>query len=47
MVSVGSANLFTGQWWPALFPGFFIGITVLGFSLMGEGLRAAFDRTAG
>jgi peptide/nickel transport system permease protein len=47
MVSVGSANLFTGQWWPALFPGLFIGITVLGFSLIGEGLRAVFDRTAG
>jgi peptide/nickel transport system permease protein len=46
MVSVGAANLFTGQWWPALFPGLFIGVTVLGFSLLGEGLRAVFDRTA-
>jgi peptide/nickel transport system permease protein len=45
MVSVGAANLFTGQWWPALFPGLFIGLTVLGFSLLGEGLRTILDRT--
>lgn len=45
MVSVGAANLFTGQWWPALFPGVLIGITVLGFSLIGEGLRLLLDPT--
>jgi peptide/nickel transport system permease protein len=45
MVSVGAGSLFTGQWWPALFPGLVIGLTVLGFSLLGEGLRSAFDRT--
>jgi peptide/nickel transport system permease protein len=44
MVSVGAANLFTGQWWPALFPGLFIGLAVLGFSLLGDGLRAFLDR---
>src|SRR5262249_30857747 len=31
MVSVGAQNMVTGQWWPALFPGLCIGITVLGF----------------
>jgi peptide/nickel transport system permease protein len=45
MVSVGSANLFTGQWWPALFPGVFIAVTVLGFALLGEGLRTQLDPT--
>jgi peptide/nickel transport system permease protein len=45
MVSVGAPNLFTGQWWPALFPGLFIGLTVLGFSLLGEGLRLRLDPT--
>lgn len=45
MVSVGAGSLFTGQWWPALFPGLVIGLTVLGFSLLGEGMRNAFDRT--
>jgi peptide/nickel transport system permease protein len=44
MVSVGAPNLFTGQWWPAFFPGFFIGVTVLGFSLLGEGVRTFLDR---
>jgi peptide/nickel transport system permease protein len=39
MISLGSADLATGQWWTALFPGLAIAITVLGFSLLGEGLR--------
>jgi len=38
MVSVGADNMVTGQWWPALFPGLFIGITVLGFALIGDSL---------
>jgi peptide/nickel transport system permease protein len=46
MVSVGATNLFTGQWWPAVFPGIFIGIAVLGFALVGEGLRLLLDPTA-
>jgi peptide/nickel transport system permease protein len=40
MVAVGADSLYTGQWWPALFPGAFIGIVVLGFALLGEGVRA-------
>ena len=47
MVSIGAESLFTGQWWPALFPGLVIGLTVLGFSLLGEGVRSALDRTTG
>ena len=30
-------------WWPMLFPGIFILITVLGYNLLGEGLRERFD----
>ena len=30
-------------WWPMLFPGIFILITVLGYNLLGEGLREHFD----
>ena len=30
-------------WWPMLFPGVFILITVLGYNLLGEGLREHFD----
>lgn len=39
MVSVGADSLYTGQWWPALIPGAWIGITVLAFALLGEGVR--------
>ncbi len=38
MVSVGAENMVTGEWWPSVFPGIFIGITVLGFALLGQGL---------
>lgn len=31
------------QWWITTFPGIFIAITVLGFNLVGDGLRDAFD----
>lgn len=30
-------------WWPVVFPGLAIGITVLGFSLLGDALRDALD----
>lgn len=31
------------EWWIATFPGIFIAVTVLGFNLLGDGLRDAFD----
>lgn len=31
------------EWWIATFPGIFIAMTVLGFNLLGDGLRDAFD----
>lgn len=31
------------QWWITTFPGIFIALTVLGFNLVGDGLRDAFD----
>jgi peptide/nickel transport system permease protein len=34
------------EWWIATFPGIFIAVTVLGFNLMGDGLRDAFDPRA-
>jgi len=30
-------------WWPVTFPGVIIGLTVLGFNLLGDGLRDALD----
>jgi peptide/nickel transport system permease protein len=45
MVAVGAPSLITGQWWAALFPGAVIGIIVLGFALVGDGIRAYLDPT--
>jgi peptide/nickel transport system permease protein len=39
MVSTGAQDMVTGQWWPALFPGLCIGLMVLAFALVGEGIR--------
>lgn len=45
MIAVGAQNIYTGQWWPSVFPGLALALTVLGFSLLGEGLVAVADRT--
>jgi peptide/nickel transport system permease protein len=36
-------DLLTGEWWLAFFPGLAIVLTVVGFNLLGDGLRAALD----
>jgi peptide/nickel transport system permease protein len=36
-------DLLTGEWWLAFFPGVAIVLTVVGFNLLGDGLRAALD----
>ncbi|WP_439028377.1 ABC transporter permease [Haloarchaeobius sp. DT45] len=36
-------GMLTGQWWWAFFPGLFLAITVLGFNLLGDGMRDALD----
>lgn len=36
-------GLLTGQWWWSFFPGLFLAITVLGFNLLGDGMRDALD----
>jgi peptide/nickel transport system permease protein len=45
MVAAGASNLATGQWWPAFFPGMTIGLAVLGFALVGDGIRELLDPT--
>jgi peptide/nickel transport system permease protein len=32
-----------GAWWVSTFPGLAIAVTVMGFNLLGDGLRDAFD----
>lgn len=44
MLSRGVENgLLTGKWWMSFFPGLFLAVTVLGFNLLGDGMRDALD----
>ncbi len=44
MLSRGVENgLLTGKWWMSFFPGLFLALTVLGFNLLGDGMRDALD----
>ena len=43
MVAMGSARIISGQWWVSLFPGMAIMLAVMGFNLVGDGLRDIFD----
>jgi peptide/nickel transport system permease protein len=43
MVSLGIEQVVTGQWWPSFFPGLAIAIAVMGFNLIGDGLRDLLD----
>ena len=45
MISIGAPNIMTGEWWPAVFPGIFLTITVLGFAMFGTELRYIIDPT--
>jgi peptide/nickel transport system permease protein len=44
MLDKGVENgLLTGKWWMSVFPGLFLALTVLGFNLLGDGMRDALD----
>ncbi|WP_135820551.1 ABC transporter permease [Halostella litorea] len=44
MLSNGVRNgLLAGVWWWSFFPGLFLAVTVLGFNLLGDGMRDALD----
>lgn len=45
MISIGAPNIMTGEWWPAVFPGIFLTVTVLGFAMFGTELRYIIDPT--
>jgi peptide/nickel transport system permease protein len=45
MIAVGAKNIYTGEWWPSVFPGIALAFTVLGFALLGEGMVQLTDRT--
>ena len=43
MLSLARDNVILGKWWVAFFPGMGIMLMVLGFNLLGDGLRDALD----
>ena len=43
MIAMGFQNVVTGQWWPSMFPGAMLAITVFGFSLVGTSIEVLAD----
>jgi peptide/nickel transport system permease protein len=43
MVAMGVARITIGAWWVSLFPGMCIGLAVMGFNLIGDGLSDLLD----
>jgi peptide/nickel transport system permease protein len=43
MIAMGFQNIVTGQWWPSVFPGLALAITVFGFALVGSSVEIILD----
>lgn len=43
IISDGTQNIVSGQWWTTVFPGIFIVLLVVSFNLVGDGLRDLLD----
>jgi peptide/nickel transport system permease protein len=43
MIAMGYQNIVTGQWWPSMFPGAMLAVTVFGFSLVGASIEVLAD----
>jgi len=43
MIAMGFQNVTTGQWWPSVFPGLALAITVFGFALVGASIEFLAD----
>jgi peptide/nickel transport system permease protein len=43
MISDGTQDIVSGQWWTTVFPGLFIVLLVVSFNLVGDGLRDLLD----
>lgn len=43
MIQSGFQSVMTGQWWPSVFPGLAIMVTVLGFALVGSSIEVFLD----
>jgi peptide/nickel transport system permease protein len=44
MIASGANGIIIGQWWVSVFPGIAISLTVFGFAVVGETLRAIYLR---
>ncbi|MGI9659127.1 MAG: ABC transporter permease [Gaiellaceae bacterium] len=44
MIAAGANGIQIGQWWPSLFPGIAMSLTVFGFAVVGETLQAVLMR---
>jgi peptide/nickel transport system permease protein len=43
MIAMGFQNIITGQWWPSVFPGIALALTVFGFALVGASIEVLAD----
>lgn len=43
MIAMGYQNIVTGHWWPSIFPGLALAVTVFGFSLVGSSIEMLSD----
>jgi len=43
MIASGFQNIVTGQWWPSVFPGIALAVTVFGFALVGASVEVLAD----
>jgi peptide/nickel transport system permease protein len=43
MIAMGFPNVMTGQWWPSVYPGLALAVTVFGFGLIGASIEFLAD----
>jgi peptide/nickel transport system permease protein len=44
MISTGSSGIILGQWWPSVFPGLAMALTVFGFAVVADTIQTALGR---
>lgn len=44
MISTGQEQIYVGRWWPAIFPGMAIAVTVFSLAVIGEALRRRLEQ---
>ena len=42
MIANGASGIMLGQWWPSVFPGIAISLTVFAFAALGDSLERAY-----